>query len=166
MTCLSRLAVASLLAASVATAADNENTRRSLKGLKGINVLVEPVKAEVEQGGLTKTSIQTDVELKLRQAGITVLTEAESLAAPGSPYLYISVGTVGSGPLSAYATHVELAQSVRLDRDPGIWLAGATTWSVASVGTVGRDNLREIRDDIKDNVDQFINAYLSVNPKK
>ena len=31
---------------------------------------------------------------------------------------------------------------------------------------ISRNNLRAIRDDIKDYVDMFINAYLSVNPKK
>jgi len=36
---------------------------------------------------------------------------------------------------------------------------------VAEVGTVGRDNLRDIRNSTKDRVDEFINAYLSVNPK-
>ncbi|MGA2267560.1 MAG: hypothetical protein ABSH44_03720 [Bryobacteraceae bacterium] len=154
-----------LLAASVATAVDNEFTRKSLKGLKGVNVLVEPLEAEVEQGGLTKTSIQTDVELRLRQAGITVLTDAENLAAPGSPYLYIVVLTF-RGPQYNYSIGVELCQSVRLERDPSIQIFGATTWSVAGIGGVSRNNPRAIRDDIKDYVDMFINAYLSVNPKK
>jgi hypothetical protein len=45
-------------------------------------------------------------------------------------------------------------------------ISGATTWSVTAVGTVGRENLRNIRDFIKDDVDKFVNAYLSVNPKK
>jgi hypothetical protein len=154
-----------LLAASAATAQDADVSRQSLKGLKGVQVLVESLEAEVEQGGLTKTSIQTDVELKLRQAGITVLTAAESMAAPGSPYLYINVNTQG-GPLYAFSIRVELKQSVRLDRDPSIEVYGVATWSAESVGTVGQDHLRDIRGPIKDYVDQFVNAYLSVNPRK
>jgi hypothetical protein len=55
---------------------------------------------------------------------------------------------------------------VRLDRDPSIKIFAATTWDVAELGTVGRVNLRSIRERIKDLVDMFINAYLSVNPKK
>ncbi len=165
MTCSSRLAVVLLLAASAATAGDDEICRASLKGLKGVYVLIEPLQADVERGGLNKTSIQTDVELKLRQAGITVLTEAEMLAALGHPTLYINVNT-HSGPMYAFSIRVELCQDVRLDRDPSLQLSDATTWSVGAVGTVGRNNFRDIRDHIKDSVDEFINAYLSVNPKK
>lgn len=159
MTRLSRLVMVLLVAANAATAVDAGFSRASLKGLKGVQVLVEPLQTEVEQGGLNKASIQTDVELKLRQAGITVLTEE------GTPYLYIDVNT-SSGSLYAYFVGVKLCQTVRLDRDPSIQVLLATTWDVGEVGTVGRVNLRSIRDRIKDLVDMFINAYLSVNPKK
>jgi hypothetical protein len=162
MKCLSRLVMVLLVAANAATAVDAEFSRASLKGLQGVQVVVEPLEAEAEQVGLNKTSIQTDVELKLRQAGITVLTEA------GTPYLYIDVNTSKSpsGPLYAYFVGVKLCQTVRLDRDPSIKIFAATTWDVAELGTVGRVNLRSIRERIKDLVDMFINAYLSVNPKK
>jgi hypothetical protein len=170
MTCLLRLGMVLLLAASAATAEDNESSRRSLKGLKGVHVAVENLSAEVERDGLNETSIQTDVELKLRQAGIRVLTAAEMFAAPGRPILFINVNPKsdarGVGVLYAFFIDVELRQSVQLDRDPSIWPGTAATWNVASIGTVGRSNLRELRDIIKDQVDQFINAYLSVNPKK
>jgi len=165
MTCLSRLAMVLLLAASAAAAQDSENNRQSLKGLKGVYVLVEPLEAEVERDGLNQTSIQTDVELRLRQAGIKVLTEGERLAAPGSPFLYVLVNAKSGSPY-AFSIDVEFCQGVRLDRDPSMQIIGATTWSVRAVGTAGRENLRNIRDFIKDYVDQFINAYLSVNPKK
>lgn len=151
--------------ASPAAAGDNENTRQSLKGLRGLSVLVEALETEVERNGLNKASIQTDVELKLRQAGIAVLTEAGSHAAPGEPFLYVNVSTSG-GPLYAYSIEVEFRQTVRLDRDPSIKIFGATTWSVGGGGAVGQHSLRDIRDGIEDYVDGFINAYLSVNPKR
>ena len=72
MTCLSRVAMFLLVAASAATAGDDEFSRRSLKGLAGVYVMVEPLGAEAERDGLNKTSVQTDAELKLREAGITV----------------------------------------------------------------------------------------------
>jgi hypothetical protein len=40
----------------------------------------------------------------------------------------------------------------------------ASTWSTASYGTTG--SLANIRGKIKDLVDEFLNAWLSVNPKK
>jgi hypothetical protein len=52
---------------------DTENNRRTLRGLKGMEAFVASLQPEVEQTGLTKSAIQTDVESKLRQAGILVL---------------------------------------------------------------------------------------------
>jgi len=49
----------------------------SLKGLVGITVLVESPGPEAEQVGLTRDVLQTDAELKLRLAGIRVLTEQQ-----------------------------------------------------------------------------------------
>lgn len=51
--------------------------KESLKGLKGVNVLVDNLKPDIEKDGLKTSSIQTDVELKLRMAGIKVLTFEE-----------------------------------------------------------------------------------------
>jgi hypothetical protein len=42
-------------------------------------VVVESLTSDIEADGLRKDSIKTDVELKLRLAGIKVLTEKEFL---------------------------------------------------------------------------------------
>ncbi len=144
--------------------------RRSLTGLKAVQVMVEDLHPDAERDGLHRTTIQTDVELKLRQAGIKVLTEAESLASPGMPYLYINVGTLPPETqrgLYAYSIAVRLQQNARLERDPRILVASAATWSApVQFGTVGTTNLQQLRGTVKDLVDQFINAWLSVNPKQ
>jgi len=57
MTCLSRLGLALLVAASAAISQDDENTRRSLKGLKGVWVGVSGLGAEADRDGLNKTAI-------------------------------------------------------------------------------------------------------------
>jgi hypothetical protein len=44
----------------------------TLKGVKEVLLYVEYLPPEVEQAGLTRAAIQTDVELKLRLAGLTV----------------------------------------------------------------------------------------------
>ena len=63
--------------------AQTEMDRKSLRGLKGIAVVVEALQPEAERDGLTKSQIKTDIELKLRQAGIHVLTTEESFKTPG-----------------------------------------------------------------------------------
>lgn len=145
---------------------DTERSRRALRGLKGVGVVVDGLKPEVEQNGLTASAIQTDVELKLRQAGIPVLDSDESGKA-GSAILEISVSVLTSSDgRSAYMITVGLDQDANLVRDPSIFTALATTWQVGVLGSIGRPNVRSLRDVVKDLVDKFINAYFAVNPKK
>jgi hypothetical protein len=60
-----------------------------------------------------------------------------------------------------------LKQDVSLTRAPNAHVDGATTWeSTSYIGTVGAEKLSSIRGNVKDQVDQFINAYLAANPKK
>jgi hypothetical protein len=165
------MAILLLTVTSAAAQGDDKYSRRSLMGLKGVYVLVTILPAEAEAGGLNRSAIQTDVELKLRQAGIKVLTETEATAVPGAPSLYVEAtlpggkGTTTTG-LYACSLNVRLEQIVRLERDPITGILAATTWSAPGiVGMVGQENLRMLRDTIKDMVDQFINAWLSVNPK-
>jgi hypothetical protein len=120
-------------------------------------------------GGLTDSTIgsliQTDVELKLRLAGIQVLTQAESQSAPGRPWLCLiaTIQRSGQAPTYHYNIGLELQQDVILVRNPSVTTRGPT-WSTGGLG--GSSDIQVLRDVIKDNVDIFINAYLSVNPKK
>lgn len=159
--------------ANAATAQDDDNTRRTLKGLLGVEVGVEPVPRDGEDRGLTTKAIQTDVELQLRLAGIRVLGDTEvyrpldpagrpSSAATARPYLYVIVNVFGRNNTWAYSIEVTLRQDAVLAN--GV-TARAETWSVAGVGLAGAD-LRGVRDVVKDNINQFINAWLSVNPKQ
>ncbi len=158
------------LFASVVSAGNTESERATLRGLEGVDVVVEDIRNDAERDGLTKDAVQTDVELRLRQAGIRVLTREERLNTPGQPWLYVKVFTVTrSGGLCAYnSIDVEFWQSVRLDRDSSLfWGADQKKWSTPRiVGTAEGGNLRDVRETLRDKVDQFINAYLSVNPKE
>jgi hypothetical protein len=100
--------------------ADNEDSRASLKGLPGFSVLVEELSPEVEQAGLKVADIQTDVELKLRLAGIPVLSQAQMLLAPGQPYLYILVIVAARTTTDLWPLGIELQlrQNVHLVPEP------------------------------------------------
>ncbi|MBN1361574.1 MAG: hypothetical protein JW993_13330 [Sedimentisphaerales bacterium] len=142
--------------------------RDTLRGLQGIHVIVEYLKPEVKQLGLTCDALRTDAELQLRQYGIKVLDLPESIVISGSPYLYINVGVLSRSievlPLLAVSINVQLKQTVLLARNPTI-RCKATTWEVGSVAQVGRSNLADVRDVTSDLVARFINDYLTVNPK-
>src|SRR2546422_666897 len=115
--CVTVLILAGLTPA-LATAAD-EIGRESLKGLRAVHVVIERMSPEAERDGLPRDTIQTDVELKLRQAGITVSSKSEP---PAFAYIYVNVNTLkAQGPptsgLYAYCVHVELVQGVTLARN-------------------------------------------------
>jgi hypothetical protein len=79
-----------------------------LKGLAGVRVVVTwPAGADADRDAL-----QTDVELKLRQAGMHVLTADEQTQTLGS-MLFIGVGGTGA----AIPVGVELHESVIFGRD-------------------------------------------------
>lgn len=142
--------------------------RAALAGITGIEVIVEEMSPDAELQGLTESALRTDVELKLRQAGIRVLTRIEAQRqAVNSAGLLLAVGTrlLEKGNY-AFAIQLKLDQAVLLQRDPSIiWVA--PTWEVPVMfGTIGAKNLSKLRDFVRDMVDQFINAYLAANPKK
>jgi hypothetical protein len=160
-----KLAVAVLIGllsiGNLAVADDYELTRKSLKGIKGVAVLVEDLNPEV-QAGLSCIVIQRDAELKLRLAGIPVLTDPISSEA----VLYIKASVDTRRTPWAYAADVELLQAAILKRDSSISLPRIPTWSVSGRGGYAiPGDLAILRDNLKDSVDMFINAYLSVNPK-
>ena len=145
-------------------AGDEVRDRATLRGLKGVEVLIEDLPPQMVEDGLPAKQIHTDVELRLRTAGIPVLSGKEALKARGSPYLYVRVSCVLSDEgLYSFSLEVELRQTVVLERNPSIAATGIPTWSVGLVGSIGRSNLRQIRANVADYVDQFTNAYLSVN---
>ncbi len=140
---------------------DNESTRSTLKGINGLSVVVVDLPDGAMVLGLTKDSIQTDVELKLRLAGVRVMTLEEHLEVPGKPYLYIDLNLTKSA--RAASVDVSLHQNARLDRN-GELAYGVATWNAGVLIT--NPTAQTIHDYVKDAVDQFLNAWLSVNPKK
>lgn len=149
--------------------AQSSDEKDSLRGLKGVYVLVEKVSGRVEQQGLTTSQLKTDAELKLRKAGIRVATRGESLDSNiGTLHISVTASPTQTVPnLYQVSIVVELLQDVRLVRDPTISVVSAATYAVSrGCGTVGVDHLRDdVRNAAGDDVDVFINDYLAMNPK-
>ena len=144
--------------------------RRTLAGLNGVYVYVavEHIDSSVASTGFTKLDVQTDVEVRLREAGIPVLNLTQLKAQPGTPALYVDVllFTRDVDPdFYAFSVTVQLFQAVRLTRNSTE--VEAATWTATPyLGTVGRERLRDVRNDVLDAINQFVNDYLAVNPKR
>jgi hypothetical protein len=162
-----RRALFVLLVATSAWASGTPFEIGSLRGLKDLAIVVEDLHPDIEQDGLDRSTIKTDVELKLRLAGIRIATFAEVPRTGGGRYLYVNVNSTQMKELSLYAVSIrlELVQGVLLARDPTTILPGRT-WAVSSVTCVGKNAVSSARDVIKDLVDVFINDYLAANPRK
>jgi len=141
--------------------------RDTLRGLREISVLVEYLPDDIEREGLSREKLQHDIEMRLRQAGLRVLTISEIANSPGAPYLYVAIYPI-TGPsvsFNAYAISFTLKQLVQLSWNPTIELF-ATTWEgpghPSSLSTL---RILDIRTRISDAVKLFIIDYQAVNQK-
>ena len=142
----------------------------SLKGLNGVAVIVGANFNEYcNQKGLTEKTIQTDAELRLRLAGIKVYSPytKDHLSQPGQQILYINIGTLNSEATQCYiyTIRTSLNQDVLLVRNIQT-IKAVPTWVTGCYGIVHFTDIENtIRNTTKDQIDEFVNDYLSVNPK-
>jgi hypothetical protein len=170
--CLLALAVMGLTFLFTPTAHPaSEYTVESLRGLTGVGVSVESFSSEVKDKlPFDKNQIRVDVELKLRMAGIKVLSDEERFNTPGMPFLYVRVhiGEISDllpdlPPVFTYNITVQLHQQVYLARNSELLFG--TTWEKSVTGAVNIKNVSTTRDRVRYFLDQFIYDYFLVNPK-
>jgi hypothetical protein len=141
--------------------------RDTLRGLKEISVLIEYLPDDVEREGLNREHLQRDIEVRLRQAGLHVLTISEVANSPGAPYLYVAVYPI-TGPsvnINTYAVTLTVKQLVQLSRNPSTELF-ATTWEgPLHFSSLSDERAHDIRTRIFDTVGRFIVDYRDVNSK-
>ena len=145
----------------------------SLQGLEGVEVLVEELKDELENYNVTSIQIQTDVESRLRTAGIKVLSkeENEKLQPLRKPYLYLRINSV-KPPWKreglAFNIEIALNQQVFIREEPKSFKKScfAPTWYKTFLGVAGWKNISEIREIVQGLTDKFIEAYQAANQNK
>lgn len=133
----------------------------TLKGITTLAVSVD-VSEELQRAGLSQSQLQIDAELRLRQSGLRVVPVSASV-----PWLQVVFESNGMPERSLYVFGVRagLSQGVSLIRDPLI-TSSAITWSVGGVGAVGAQRVPELRSQVADVIDRFINEHLKQNPKQ
>ena len=162
-----------LLTPSMVGAQTPNQERLSLRGLQGIGVLIEEIRGTAKEDGLTDSQLQTDVELRLRKAGIRIMT-VDELKKSGTPYLYLNIQNIKDkqGRGYVYYVHLSVQQDVRLERkiavlpnEPNQIRMTVATWERNNLGTLPGSDLRRVRNIVADQVDEFINDYLAENAK-
>jgi hypothetical protein len=152
------------LIASCAIASDDELSRTTLKGLKGMMVSVNALSSNYDGNALISKELQTELELKLRLARIEIITDTTVFKKSlGLPFLQFDfwIGETTDADLYNYKINLSLNQGVTLVRNPQIRTI-SETWSQGYVG--GMHELDQIREKARELMDMFVNAYLSANP--
>ncbi len=139
---------------------------RSLRGLTGVEVVVERLDQEIEGLGLSADQLRAAVRSRLQEGGVAVLT-AENRP-PGRPWLYVRVYALksASAPLVSFFVSFQLRQDVTLDRNPDAHM-GATTWDLGATGLAGltaaASAMQELTQDL---AARFVGDFLAANPKR
>ena len=143
----------------------------SLGGLIGVTVTVNPFEPSLDGTSLTQDLVQTDAELRLRKAGISVVDSKQFGKQFGNvAILFIGVNLMKLDPIdkTIYAINMSVVQPAKLLRistntPPKLY---AMTWKDDVLGHVNNDKLSVIRQSIGDEVDKFANDFLAANPKQ
>jgi L-alanine-DL-glutamate epimerase-like enolase superfamily enzyme len=150
--------------------------KETLKGIRAVEVDVEDhLSEDAVNSGLTREQLQTDVEVKLRIAGIPIYDPSDATAeaasewrSNGAPALRVTVGTVAYDPvrgLDVFVLDMDVIACVWLYGNP-LHFTWAPIWSAPiDYGVSDAEKPDAIRQIVKDRVDIFINDYLTVNPK-
>jgi len=141
-----------------------------LKGLKSIYVQVDPVEPEIKHKDLTTHQLKADTERQLVNAGIEVLSDKEFTRLKRSRNyplgrLDVNITLIKAENVDSniYSIIVQVRQPAFLGRRPVVKIFGST-WERREMGQIS--NLSTLRERVKDLVNQFIDEYLSSNPKK
>ena len=155
-----------LVCVDLSIAQTREQQRESLRGLQGVEVVVEDLNPSAQVEGLSQETIRAAVELILRSKGIRILSHSERSETRRNPHLYIVVGPekASSGQYS-FNARVELHQAGSLVQRPQE-MPAPTWFTPGKLRTVGQQNARLwVINSIEPLVREFANDFLAVNPR-
>ena len=131
-----------------------------LRGISSIWVLIESLGPEEANIGLADDTVRTDVELRLKSAGLRVISpqEAKKIAVKDNTFLYVNVAVASDG--LAATVLAQFAQGTYLLRN-SLPIGTAFTW--IDVSMLLRPSLGSVRSEINDLVDKFLREWLKQN---
>ena len=152
------LAVLSLPFAMKA-AGDAPLDRATLRGLKSVSVIIDPLDPDLVKQGLTQELLQTQIEARLHDAGLALDKSATEFIG-----LRVIQVRAQRGPY-ALCLSIGLYQPVLLVRNKEVKTA-TQTWEVETVLMADPKVMsRECLKSVSQLADRLVDAYRSVNPK-
>ena len=138
--------------------------RDTLRGLPGVEVLVEPLAPEIAGDGLTAPAIQANVERVLRSSGIPIYATQAENPSPAKAYLYVNLSGFAV-PRQGHVLYVQvhLRQTLR-SVVTGSNIVNAMSWDQQTVLLVpsGR-SMRSVHAEVESLVDRFVQDWQRVH---
>jgi len=160
---LSTVTFAAIFTPSHAEQPADAPERESLRGIVGMEILVEPLNIEIDHRSLQTLSLQNAITQRLHKAGVKILTERERLATRTAPVLVVRVDALHDRiGRYFYSIDLLLAQRVRLEGNVASELCAVTWMKPGGISVVADDKVTHIEDQVLHKVDQFIKDYLPV----
>jgi hypothetical protein len=140
--------------------------RDTLRGLDGIEVIVEALPPELVEAGLTTETVRTDIVDRLEAARITVYGTQDENPSPAKPYLYLLVQALALPGDAGHAAsiHLDVRQTLQ-SPVTGSRVVNALTWDAHTLLAVPSGQLGLLRDEIQAHVDVFIRDWQAVHPR-
>jgi hypothetical protein len=140
-------------------AGDAPLDRATLRGVKSVNIVLDPLDPALEQQGIAPGALASRIEARLTAANVAVDPAAAEFLG-----LRITSVRANKGPF-ALSLSIGLYQPVVLVRDAKIRTA-TETWGVETVVMADAKLLQKAcNETVDDLVDRFVAAYRSVNPE-
>lgn len=143
---------------------DTQWNRYTLEDLGGVFIRFE-INDVCAGAGLSPADFEADTSLKLIEADVGVLTQAEMLENPAMPELRISVDCAeAAGGTVAWALGLRVQQVAQMLRDTQITLPEAVTWYSTAVGASASGSLAAaVGDSLTSGLDAFVEAWAAVH---
>jgi len=167
-----KLLVAALLLATVlaapAHAAVTGTQQDVLRGLSTVDLLVERMNGDALQAGFDPAEYTHDAATRLREAGLHVRKAYEPDDSSSVPCLYLRVSAMVQPDehIAVYSIGLEMFEQVHLARLPDVFALGSIWRAHERIGKLDTDHLAVVRDKVKDEVDEFIDAWLAANDRQ
>lgn len=137
--------------------------RDTLRGLPGVEVVVESVPPELERVGVTTALIRADVEGRLRAAGVTIYATQAQNPSVAKPYVYVHLNALAlPGQLQAVAVQLHVRQTLQSPLTKSN-IVNAMTWDAHNVLGVGSGDGKLLRDALLQMVDDLIADWRAVH---
>ena len=134
-----------------------------LKGITTVNVMVADLSDDPVKDGVEKETLTATLELALRMAGLTVLTQGQY--DDTVPTIILRVSAIKEPNRRFYATDIILACLDNLSNPRTTRMFSAEIWSNDLLQLLGIVNLSRVVEGEKKLINLFLDDYSKANPK-